>query len=63
MSSSSDKAKGIGNQIIGRAKQAAGDVTGDEALRLKGLAQEAKGVGQEAAGDIKSAIKKVVDES
>jgi len=34
---------GIMDKITGRAKQAAGDITGDERLREEGLAEERKG--------------------
>ena len=63
MGSSSDKAKGVGNQVAGKAKQAVGDISGDEALRQKGLGQEEKGIGQKAVGDAKSAVKKLIDKS
>ncbi|MDR3376256.1 MAG: CsbD family protein [Ancalomicrobiaceae bacterium] len=63
MGSSSDKAKGVGNQVIGKAKQAVGDISSDEALRQKGLDQEAKGIGQKTIGDAKAAVKKLIDNS
>jgi uncharacterized protein YjbJ (UPF0337 family) len=34
---------GIQDKITGRLKQAAGDLTGDEGLRAKGLREERKG--------------------
>jgi uncharacterized protein YjbJ (UPF0337 family) len=62
MSSTTDKAKGVGNQIAGKAKQAIGDISGDEALHLKGVVQEQKGIAQKAVGDAKAAVKKIVDD-
>jgi uncharacterized protein YjbJ (UPF0337 family) len=61
MSSTTDKIEGIGNQIAGRAKQAAGDLAGKPSLRQEGLAQENVGVAQNAIGDAKAAVKKVID--
>ncbi len=61
MSSTTDKIEGVGNQIAGRVKQAAGDIAGNPALRQEGLAQEGTGVAQKAIGDAKAAIKKVID--
>ena len=40
---------GIMDKITGRAKQAAGDITGDERLREEGLAEERKGDAKEEA--------------
>jgi uncharacterized protein YjbJ (UPF0337 family) len=50
-----DKAKGIGNEIAGNAKQA---VAGrdDPALAAEGKAQERKGEGQQLKGKIKGAL-------
>ena len=47
-----DKAKGIGNEIAGEAKQA----SSDPATRAEGQAQERKGEGQQLAGKIKGAL-------
>jgi len=40
---------GIMDKITGRAKQAAGDITGDERLREQGLNEERKGDAKEEA--------------
>ena len=40
---------GIMDKITGRAKQAAGDIAGDERLREEGLAEERKGDAKEEA--------------
>lgn len=54
-----DKAKGAGNEAIGRVKQVAGKAAGNPALRNEGSAQEAKGELQKAKGAIKAAINKL----
>eukprot|EP01037_Dinobryon_pediforme_P029454 gene29454-33097_t len=63
MGSNIDKAKGLGNEIVGKAKQAIGNISGNEALRLKGLAQQQKGIAQKAVGDAKATVKKIVDDA
>jgi len=40
---------GIMDKITGRAKQAAGDIAGDERLREEGVAEERKGDAKEEA--------------
>jgi uncharacterized protein YjbJ (UPF0337 family) len=62
MSSTTDKIKGYANEVAGKAKQAAGDVTDDPKLRREGVAQEAKGDLQKAVGKAKDAVKKTVDD-
>ena len=57
MSELTDKAKGLGNQAIGKAKQGVGDLVGSEKTKTEGVAQEGKGQAQKAAGDAKSAVK------
>lgn len=42
---------GILDKITGRAKKAAGDVTGDEALRSQGRREERKGEAKEELAD------------
>jgi len=63
MSSNSDKAHGIGNEIAGKTKQAIGDISGDKTLHTKGVLQEQKGIGQKAVGDAKTTVKKIVDQA
>jgi uncharacterized protein YjbJ (UPF0337 family) len=48
-----DKAKGLGNEIVGNIKQAAGKVSGNTHLQAEGIAQERKGEGQNLKGKIK----------
>jgi uncharacterized protein YjbJ (UPF0337 family) len=42
---------GIMDKITGRAKQAAGDITGDERLREEGVAEERKGDAKNEAAE------------
>jgi uncharacterized protein YjbJ (UPF0337 family) len=64
-----DEAKGKANEVTGRVKQAAGDLTNDPDLRAEGEAQEVNGNVQkgfgtarrkvgEAVKDLGNAIKK-----
>ncbi len=54
-----DKVKGAANQVAGKAKQALGDLTGDDAKKGEGIGQELKGKGQTLKGDVKGAINKL----
>ncbi len=51
-----DKAKGLGNEIVGNLKQAAGKISGSQSLQAEGIAQERKGEGQNLKGKVKGAI-------
>ena len=51
-----DKAKGMGNEIAGNIKQAAGRATNDPQLEGEGIAQERKGEGQNLKGKVKGAL-------
>ena len=51
-----DKAKGLGNEIVGNIKQAAGKVSGNERLQAEGIVQERKGEGQNLKGKMKGMI-------
>jgi len=53
--------KGVGNQVAGNAKEAAGKVSGDKKLEAEGRLQELKGDAQRAAGKAEDKIKKSVD--
>ncbi|MTD44581.1 CsbD family protein [Conexibacter sp. W3-3-2] len=52
---------GTTDQIKGKAKQAAGDLTGDEELRQEGKADELTGKVKEAAEDVKDAVSGALD--
>lgn len=51
-----DKAKGLGNEIAGNAKQAAADATDNPRLDAEGKAQERKGEAQNLKGEVKGAL-------
>lgn len=51
-----DKAKGIGNELAGNIKQAAGRVTNNPELEAEGIAQERKGETQQLSVKIKGAL-------
>lgn len=51
-----DKAKGIGNELAGNIKQAAGRATNNPELEAEGIAQERKGEAQQLSGKIKGAL-------
>lgn len=51
-----DKAKGLGNEIVGNITQAAGKVSGNEHLQAEGIAQERHGEGQNLKGKIKGVM-------
>lgn len=55
MSISDSSIKGKVDEIAGKAKQAFGDLTGDQSTANKGAAQEVKGHGEQAWGSVKEA--------
>ena len=61
MSEFTDKAKGLTNEAVGKAKQGIGQLTGSEETQAEGAAQEAKGQTQKAVGDVKGAVKNTAD--
>lgn len=60
-SATADKAKGHGEQIIGKVKQKVGHLIGDEELEAKGAAQRAEGKKDQIKGEIKETIEDVKD--
>ncbi len=53
MSENTERGKGLGEQIAGKARQAMGNLTGNEAQESHGQMQEMSGEGrQEAAKDV-----------
>ena len=61
MSEFTDKAKGLANEAVGKAKQGIGEMTGSEKTQADGAVQETKGHAQKAVGDAKGAAKDVAD--
>ncbi len=53
-----DRMKGSATNMGGKAKEAAGNVTGDAKLQSEGKMDQAKGKVQNAVGGIKDALKK-----
>ena len=51
-----DKAKGLGNEIAGNVKQAAGKASDNQRLEGEGIAQENKGEGQNLKGKLKGSV-------
>jgi uncharacterized protein YjbJ (UPF0337 family) len=52
-----DRMKGSATNMGGKAKEAAGNLTGDSKLKSEGKMDQAKGKVQNAVGGIKDAIK------
>ncbi|WP_425410397.1 CsbD family protein [Hyphococcus sp.] len=52
-----EHAKGAGKEAEGRAKKAAGELTGNDKLKGEGEADKAEGKVRKAAGDVKDAFK------
>jgi uncharacterized protein YjbJ (UPF0337 family) len=61
MSSTTDKAKGVTNEAIGKAKQGVGEAIDSDKLKGEGAVQEAKGHIQQGIGKAKDAVKNAVD--
>ncbi|AXG78906.1 CsbD family protein [Streptomyces paludis] len=55
--STQDKAANIGDKLKGKAKEAAGKVTGNQRLEAEGKADQAKGDIKQAGEKIKDALK------
>lgn len=53
--------KGLGNQVAGNTKEAAGKATGNRKLEAKGKMQELKGDAQRAAGNAEHQIRKAAE--
>ena len=53
---------GIVDKLTGRAKQAAGDLTGDGSLRRKGRQEERKGEAKEELGNAQDKADRKADE-
>jgi uncharacterized protein YjbJ (UPF0337 family) len=56
-------AKGVGNQVAGNAKEAAGKLTGNKKLEAEGRIQELKGDAQRAAGKAEEKLKQAADKN
>jgi uncharacterized protein YjbJ (UPF0337 family) len=56
-----DRLKGVGNQIKGDVKKAAGEMTGDASLEAEGHGDKAKGKVQQKVGEAKDTVRDAVD--
>ena len=61
MSSTTDKIKGVANQVGGKIKEEVGGAIGNEKMQGDGMAQQVKGKVQQKIGDAKDAVKDVAD--
>ena len=57
MNPNKDKFNGTVNSVVGKAKEASGDLLADPALKLDGQLQQIKGEGQQALGAAKAALR------
>jgi uncharacterized protein YjbJ (UPF0337 family) len=57
-----DELKGKIDQVKGRAKQAAGDITGNERLREEGAADEAGGKVQDTFGKARRKVGEAIED-
>ena len=56
-----DRAQGTADDLKGRAREAYGDLTGDQDQQDKGQAEQAKGKGEKVVGDVKNAVSDITD--
>jgi uncharacterized protein YjbJ (UPF0337 family) len=56
MSELTEKTKGLGNEIAGKAKVAVANATDNPKLHAKGEAQQLKGAAQKAVGSVEGAL-------
>ena len=61
MSEFENRAKGVIDETVGKAKRALGDATDNADLRAEGDAQEAKGDAEKLVGKGQGAVKEGVD--
>ena len=52
--------KGAADNVVGKVKEVAGHVIGDNKLEAEGKVDQVKGAAHTAAGDAKDAVKKAV---
>lgn len=52
-----DRVKGTIDELVGSAKQTAGNLTGNTTLQVKGIAQKVKGKLESALGRAKDAVR------
>ena len=52
----SDQVKGKANQVVGKVKQGAGELTGSDKMANEGVIDQVKGAAQETWGNAKDAV-------
>lgn len=52
-----DRTEGALSKVVGKVKEAVGNLTGDEKTKVEGKTDQAKGSVQNAVGGVKDAIK------
>jgi len=52
-----DRVKGTVDEMVGKAKQKAGKLTGNTPLQMKGMAQQAKGKLENTLGKAKDSVR------
>jgi uncharacterized protein YjbJ (UPF0337 family) len=57
-----DKTKGMAENLKGRAKEAAGALTGNKKMEAEGAAQRAKGAAQKKVGEIEEDLEEEREE-
>ncbi|MGE3066860.1 MAG: CsbD family protein [Hyphomicrobiaceae bacterium] len=57
MGSTTDKIKGVANQVGGKVKEGVGKVIGNEQMEAEGIGQQIKGKVQQKVGETKEAVK------
>ena len=62
MNGAMDKAKGLGNELVGNAKRKIGQATGSDQLETEGVVQEVTGKVQKKVGDAKDAAGRAAQE-
>ena len=63
MTDSKNKLENAKDKIVGEAKEAAGKVTGNEELELKGKIQSSKSDVKKNAGEVKEGIAKKINDA
>ena len=56
-----DRVKGAIDEVVGSAKRAAGELSGNTRLQVKGMAQQVKGKVEGAWGNAKDAVRDAVE--
>ena len=58
----SDRIEGKGQDLLGRGKEALGDLTGNQDMQTEGQSDQVKGTVQEKFGEAKDKVRDVVED-